>query len=523
MLMANSVVIEKAKRLSESCLWDLQRKYFDEEGIHAWVGQVPYFVSSNPFLADGYAHIIIRFIKDYIFKHKAAMEYPFYILELGTGSGKFSFYLLKRICELRESLGLQDIQIRYVMSDFTASNLRFWKTHESLKPYVEAGLLDFSIYNMEKEEPIHLVNADQSLSPALLKNPLIVCANYIFDTVSHDAFRVHNEVLEESLVTLTTESDNMRGDQPVDYQKIHVDYVTAKIGNEYYQDRDFDAVLAHYLNVFAETTFLMPMGALKALRYLMRLSENKLLLLSSDKGYAQLEEMDRLGPPSVAFHGSFSLMVNFEAIAQYFQQKGGDYVLQTPRRGLKTCVFGVGFKFEEMWDTKTAIDTYVQGVAPCDYFNYHRFMSDNFEKCEVATLASHLNFSKWDPYVFNKFAGYINKNINDEEYSVKEYLVGGMRNLANNFYFMPDSIDYLFDIGLFFHTLKDYKQGIAYYEQSIRMFGDQFNAHYNLGLCYYYLGESPVALTHFKKSLECDTSSKEAKEWIEFVEQELNK
>src|SRR5688572_29220218 len=96
-LDSNAVVIERNKRFSECHLWQVQRDYFDQQGINAWVNQVPFYITSNPFIANTYAAVIIRFFQDWVRKNPQAKNHPFYILELGTGSGQFSFYALKRL------------------------------------------------------------------------------------------------------------------------------------------------------------------------------------------------------------------------------------------------------------------------------------------------------------------------------------------------------------------------------------------------------------------------------------------
>ncbi len=54
------------------------------------------------------------------------------------------------------------------------------------------------------------------------------------------------------------------------------------------------------------------------------------------KEHSTVESLDRLGHPSISFHGSFSMMVNFDAIGRYFKNSGGDSFLQTSRKGIKT-------------------------------------------------------------------------------------------------------------------------------------------------------------------------------------------
>jgi len=97
----NKLQIERKKRLSQSLLWYLQRQYFDEQGVDAWTGAVPYFVTSNCYAAECYASVVMNFISDWLSQHKESKKEPFYLLELGTGPGQFSFYMLKKINELK--------------------------------------------------------------------------------------------------------------------------------------------------------------------------------------------------------------------------------------------------------------------------------------------------------------------------------------------------------------------------------------------------------------------------------------
>ena len=87
-------------------------------------------------------------MRDIHLEGKINDDNPFYVMELGTGSGKFSFYVIKHLNELVQESGL-DFCFTYVMTDFTENNLAYWKTHPALMPYVEQGCLDFAIYNGE--------------------------------------------------------------------------------------------------------------------------------------------------------------------------------------------------------------------------------------------------------------------------------------------------------------------------------------------------------------------------------------
>ncbi|MDR3491224.1 MAG: tetratricopeptide repeat protein [Gammaproteobacteria bacterium] len=516
--MDRKLIIEQYKRFSESCLWRMQRDYFDKAGIDAWVNQVPFYITSNPYIANFYAEISINFISDWISKHPEAKNHPFYILELGTGSGRFSYYVLKRIHELKTALGMTDISICYVMSDFTKNNIRYYESHSALKFFIEQGFVDFALFDMEVEKPITLIHSNVVLSPETLVNPLITFANYIFDTVSHDAFSVKQGKLYELLLSVSTPESNLENNKPVDMSQLSIDFKTNEIKKSYYNDPDLDNILEQYRNSLSDSNFLFPIGSIRAIKLLKKLSNNKLMILSSDKGYSTLQSLDRLGYPSISFHGSFSMMVNFHAIANYFKNSGGDYFLQTPRKGIKTSLFLSNTQLDNLTLTKLAVEKYIEGVSAADYFTLHRRVSDSFNELNLETIAAHLNFTGWDPHIYLKLANRITKLVEVSDLDTINFLASNMHKLAKNYYYMPKSDCILFEIAVFFHAIKRFDDALNYYLEAQEFVGEQFGVHYNLALCQHNLGNTVDALDNFKIALRIDPNSKEAQEWITYIE-----
>ncbi len=513
----NKIVLEENKRLSECLLWQMQRDYFDQQGINAWVNQVPFYITSNPFIAKVYAKIVIRFIRDWVTKHPEAKKHPFYILELGTGSGRFSFYALKAIHELKQEFGMDDINILYIMSDFTVHNLEYHQTHPALLPYIDKGLVDFAIYDMETDKHIHLIRSNLELDAKTLVNPLSIFANYIFDTVSQDSFSVENGKLYELKVSLSTEADNLQNNKPIDWQKITIDRHAHEIHGNYYNDPQLDSLLDAYKNNLIDTSFLIPIGAIRALNILKQLTADNFFLIASDKAYSEMAALENLAHPSFAFHGSFSMMVNFHAIGNYLLNSGGDFFPQSVRRGIKTCVFSSGFRFSELPETPHAVKEYINGFSPADYFNYHRHMTDVVDKSDLDVLASHLQLSEWDPYIFSRMSSRISSIEEGDSDSIK-FLTNNMHKIAENYYYMPKSDCVLFEIGVFYHSIKNYEAAQGYYKQAEQYIGENFGLLYNMALCLHHLEKNTEALTYFRRSVELDTDSKEAKEWVSYLE-----
>ena len=84
---------------------------------------------------------------------------------------------------------------------------------------------------------------------------MTVIANYIFDTVSHDAFTVSNGKVKASLVSLTTYHENMKNGRPVDWEQVQIKHKAEDIDEHYYDDEDFNAVVNCYNNLLTTAIF----------------------------------------------------------------------------------------------------------------------------------------------------------------------------------------------------------------------------------------------------------------------------
>lgn len=511
----DTVTLETNKRFSESCIWHAQREYYAQSGIDAWGGgEVPFYITSNPFIADCYARLLFSFIKDTIRQHPEAAEYPFYILELGAGSGQFGFYLVKRIAELLNEPAYAEVKVCYVMSDFAESNVAFWQSHDILMPYVQTGLLDFAIFDAEHDHSIELIIQKKSLTPHTLKNPLTVFANYLFDSIPTDLFYIKEKQIKESRVTLTTPQDNLNANLPIDWRAVKAQYEEITIDAPYYAEPRFNTLLAEYAESLTDTKLQFPIGSLRCLENLRNVSNQKLFLVTSDKGYGNLGELDELSYVDLDSHGSFSVMVNFHALMRYFQLSGGDAYLQTPHDSLVTGVFMHGLSLKNFPSLNFRLDESLEGFSPIDYFNVFDHLTKNISKCTLNQLVSYLSLSRWDPYLFNDVIDHLYQNISDGEVDTVAFLKKNLTKIENNFYFIPDCDDTFFNIGLILLELEDFETSIQYNEKSLAQFGEDYSTFFNMGLCYYHLDQFEQAETFFEKALEQKHNSKEAKQWL---------
>ncbi len=522
--MNGLVSIESQKRLSESSVWNVQREYFDRVGVDAWANNVPHFITCNPFIAKAYAEMAIRFIQDWCAQHPASNSEPFYFIELGAGTGKFGFYAIQALMELTTALKL-DIQIRYVITDFTESNLKFWQQHPKMAPFVEAGVLDFALYNLDQPGDLTLLNSHQRLTAQSLKNPLITVANYIFDAVTQDVFILENDQLFEGLISLKTPPANYENQQVKDWSAVEIQYTPGRPAETYYEIASLNQVLKDHIQQLKSSQFLIPFGGIKAMMHLRTLTaHDQMLVLCSDKAYNRIEDFENMRQSNRGDYGKGHFaMVNLYAVGQFFKHEGGSALLQGPRPGLKTGVFSIGLHFEDYPNFYHSAHQQVREFSPIDYFNYHRFISDQFKQASLEQLVSHLHVSGYDPYMLSRLMPHIRELVekNKADPLSKLYLLEALPKIAQNYYFMPNVADSLFDVGVLFYLMGDYANALSQYEASKNYFGESSGLLFNIGLCQYYLGDKKLAIVSFAKSSKLDPNFKDATEWIEFLRKEM--
>jgi len=134
---------------------------------------------------------------------------PLHIVEVGSGHGRLAFLIARELLASREHW--PDIELtrsgrapfKVVLTDFTDSNADFWQHHECLAPLFAAGVAEWGVFNAEVDKAITLQPSGRVISADTpLANPLVGVANYIFDTLRQDAFRVVEGQLQEGLAAM---------------------------------------------------------------------------------------------------------------------------------------------------------------------------------------------------------------------------------------------------------------------------------------------------------------------------------
>src|SRR5438270_8077242 len=171
-------LLEKDVPLSQSVIWGLQRDFYAQRGLKAWNQDlVPSYITNNPFIAEIFAGIVAAFVQDCMFSAQCgyqslSAEDPLRILELGAGTGKFSYLFLRKLIPLLQRQNLPQQLVRYCMTDTSESLITEWRANAYLQEFVSSGVLEFTVFQAGEEH--------QSLQT---RGPLVVIANYVFDSL----------------------------------------------------------------------------------------------------------------------------------------------------------------------------------------------------------------------------------------------------------------------------------------------------------------------------------------------------
>mmetsp|Transcript_3042 Transcript_3042/g.4527 ORF Transcript_3042/g.4527 Transcript_3042/m.4527 type:complete len:565 (+) Transcript_3042:19-1713(+) len=532
------LILEDKSRLSHSMIWNWMRAFYDQQGVGAWSnGIVPNFVTTNCCIAKMYAEVVFGFLND-VFSPNGLKEFkadpsePLYIMELGAGHGKFSFLLLKQLLKLKEFLPKTnlDLPFKLIMSDFTENNIKFWKNHPSLQKYIKAGIIDFAKFDAEQDVEIKLILSGKTLNKNTIKNPMVLVANYIFDTLRHEAFRINDGKLQEALITVTSDREVEPDlNDPGLIQRFRPKWSYHNISpKEYFSGRqaDLNPILERIVkrNVLRNSSILIPIGGLSCLRNLIELTRGRLFFLSGDKAYNHENEMKGLRDPHIAIHGSFSMMVNYDAVRHYFESKGG-FSMHTPYQdGFKVASFVLGASKEAVRSARLAFLLSLKTFGPDNFSTLQRSIKDMVPNPSLKLVLSLLRLSGYDSDVFYKFKQFLIDKVGHPYASekIQQDVRRDIKEIYDCYYPLSKSKDVAFEIGRLFMSMKDYKSAMQYFIDSLRDCGQHHVTHYNLGLCHNYVGDFSNALKSFNLSLEIKPDYHEAREWRNRMSQKIN-
>lgn len=510
-------------RFSEAPIWDIQRKYYEEEGLKAWRNdQVPQYITSNPMIATAYAEMIFGFLQDRAIQDDCSE--PVYIVELGAGAGRFAFHVLHELVRLIDYAGITLPSFRYIMTDLAMNNVLAWREHPALQSFITKGMLDFARFDAVHDTALHLVVSDSVIREGDLKQPLVVVANYFFDGIPQELLYVGEGQIYEAdvFVEYPERMDSLKPSEILDQISLNYEHRRApEYEQEGYPYRD---VIATYQEQLEDSHILFPVAALTCLDRLNQLSPAGFLLLTADKGDHLLESFKFAEPPELILHGSFSFTANYHAIQQVLEQKGA--LVLFPPHHYKNINVGCMINLDKPMDcfqTRLAYRRCIERYGPDDFFSLKEWVDPRIESMGLQQILSFWRLGGYDAEFFvqstKRISGLL-LDANDEE---KQDIVRGIQLMWSSYYVMEQQrYDLALEAGLVLFEMEMYEDSKRFLEISVREDQEEIvsTVYYCLAICCFELDLEEDALTYMRELLKLEPDHEEALALVQGMESE---
>jgi tetratricopeptide (TPR) repeat protein len=511
-------VLESDVPLSSSLIWRLQREYYRQRGLKAWTeDQVPSYITNNPFIAEIYAQIVAGFLSDCMRLAQSesrplSPENPLRILELGAGTGKFSCLFLRKIMALLQAGNIPPQILRYSMSDCSESLLNDWRANLYLARFVESGILEFHLHRAEDESSTATGPSPASQPAERDKGPLVVIANYVFDSLPQDAFIIANGQICEALVT-TASNPNVAG-PPLG--SLQLSFKNVPVSPDRYPDKSWNGILEHYRSQVPGATVFFPSAALRTLQQLSLSSDGRMMVLAGDKGLLRQDDLALIqGPPQLEFHAAgncFSQMVNFDAMVRYFYEIGGDWLLPPKHfSSLNVCAFLERRPGDEFPATRKSYEQALAGFGPDDLFALMGWLNAHLEEVSIVQALALLRLTHWDTTALLRLFPVIARQlrtIGGERYDLRQAVLSTW---ANHYPVSPGDNVLAFNCAVILLELRFFAEALPLFQASERELGRTAATSYNLGLCALGLGRRDEALAYMVDACNLDPTFEPAR------------
>ena len=171
-------------RLSECSLWERTKKYYADHGAKAWTsGAVPCHISTSAFIANAYAAVVTAFLSE---AESSPLDEPLIILDLGCGAGVLGV----RVARELQRRGCHGFCV--VLADLDPAAALAQTQLPPAASLVRDGILDVAVLQAVTEGTcnLHLQLSNRFIHCGTLRRPLVVLANYVFDSLPIDLLRV---------------------------------------------------------------------------------------------------------------------------------------------------------------------------------------------------------------------------------------------------------------------------------------------------------------------------------------------
>ncbi len=491
-MQSNLFKVESSQLFSKSKIWEINRDFYQFRGISAFSDAiVPHYLTSNSFVGKTYAELLLGFLKDLAVKGKT--KETVYILELGAGHGRLAFHILTHLQKLIQETNLALPPFCYVLSDIVEENLSFFHQHPQFKTFYEQGILDVSYFDAIESDNLYLRNAKMLIRPQDLEQPIIAIANYFFDSIPNELFLVKEQELSACSISLES-NENPAALNPEELIKnLSLTYRNSPLDIPLYKNPIVNEVLEAYQQLTSDTYLFFPAQGMQCIENIKQLSTAGLLLLTMDKGFHEIGELENQKKPDMVTHGSFSIWVNYHALGTFCEKQGG--TISFPSSSTFHLELGALLFLEDgasYAQTTGAYQKFVNHFGPDDFNSLKHFSYANADMLQVKELIALFRLSAYDSSFFINFFPRLKQVAKAVTFKERKRIAETMHHVWRMYFSINEKFDLPYALAGIFYDLGFYTDALNYFQHSINLHGPKPDAYYNIALSYYQLRQDKL-------------------------------
>ena len=516
-----TLLIEPSTRQDLSLRWKIADAFYEHSGPQAWTsGLVPSRATSSYPAARQNALLATRlFVEARRQGHHQDGE-PFYVLELGGGSGRFAQNFLRALNEGCGGAGRELLRcIRYLFSDRTETQVRQILATPGLRELSTRGQIIAATCDMRRPDELTLLDGAR-----LEKKIALVIANYVVCVLPPSVLRLEGGRWLEQYLSLTYESDRAEEtrDSVVDgYFAAPAEsrLLKALIFETEWREVNLDTRFSDSLHARTIRALLTPLGdATVAYPYffvdLCRAFSSRLapggLIVVSDYGECEREDMAGVETMRAQRYGnSPSHRVNF-ALFDALAAEAGWSVMRSHNPLGHVHVAALCFEARIAGSVQKRFEkTFLEKQRGEDLLDF-RDAAHHFYEAEKYALAARLyrRCVQLDPGGLDDLF-WFGRSAHEAEYYRVAY-----RAFHRGLKLDPDTqLDFEFYLGRTCRALGLLDEAVSHYQASLRK-QDHAVTHVNLARIHLSRGDSEDAERHIHSALALDAENDRARKML---------
>ena len=477
--MQQQYVIQDKVSFSKLATWDHLARTYANVSHENWLkGHVPGSnFSSSRYLAENYFEVILGYIQDWLGEHgqdgPQAATKTFYVVELGSGSGKFAYHFSQCVQKNETLLKRLGIRLCLVITELDPSHLSRLKEIACLKPFYESGLLDVALFNAATISDATEITTEigkRTLTQADFENmPLMLIGNYVLNALPHDLFFAKNKQPFAGLTTLKSNSQTINWQAKKLEKSLEFSYEQGdQCVRDYYNNEELDDLLFKYSEVLDNGCFLFPKEALNMLAYFRHLANDHLLFLSGDIGMHSLGKIRSYQSyPAWQWDNStdktFCVTIDYLLLENYFSTYGFKCAMPSQYNTVFGCYAFIG-----------GIKKFARTAEACRKLNQLTgsigFMHDQddkfFDKLPFRSLLQLLAMYHYDSSAFYKLFQFIRPLLSRISTDEQIYLNEVLLEVHQQAYY-PVERNLFYDIGILLSEGGLFEQSLVFFKQAM--------------------------------------------------------